>query len=175
MNCKTKNIDNINNKDILVNNCDWFLNFFLLILLYYLFKKNNKLGLITSLIILVIYTNYKVEPFTETLNYNIDQKLEHIDIKKINYNIIIDPLKLLELEKKVYDITKLALKDKKLKKLIDKKTIEIYREIKNNDELKMYLKFMNLINNNCLPIFINECEEVLLSNKIKIILVTLPK
>ena len=53
--------------------------------------------------------------------------------------------------------------------------IEIYGEIENNNELKMYLKFMNLINENAMPSFINECDEVLLNNKIKIILVTLPK
>ena len=102
---------------------------------------------------------------------SIDQLIDSINVNKLNYNTIYIPL---DIDERVYQITKLALKDNKLRKIIDNKIIEIYGEIKNNDKLNIYLKFMNLINDNGLPSFINECDEVLLSNKIKIILVTLP-
>jgi hypothetical protein len=113
--------------------------------------------------------------FYETNNLHIEQLIDVIDINKLNYNTIYDPLTIFKLDKRVFYITKLALKNKKIRKIIDKKIIEIYGEIKNNNELKMYLKFMNLINDDGMLSFINECDEVLLSNKIKIILVTLPK
>ena len=47
----------------------------------------------------------------------------------------------------------------------------IYNKIQNNNELKTYLKFINLINENGMPIFINEAESVVLANEVKIILI----
>jgi len=152
----------------ILNNCEWILQLFLFILVFYLFKKNIQLGLIVCLII-IIYYNYNCEAFTK--NLSIDQLIDSINVNKLNYNTIYIPL---DIDERVYQITKLALKDNKLRKIIDNKIIEIYGEIKNNEKLNIYLKFMNLINDNGLPSFINECDEVLLSNKIKIILVTLP-
>jgi hypothetical protein len=152
----------------ILNNCEWILQLFLFILVFYLFKKNIQLGLIVCLIIITYY-NYNCEAFTK--NLSIDQLIDSINVNKLNYNTIYIPL---DIDERVYQITKLALKDNKLRKIIDNKIIEIYGEIKNNEKLNIYLKFMNLINDNGLPSFINECDEVLLSNKIKIILVTLP-
>lgn len=145
---------------------------FLLIILFYLFKKNIQLGLIASLIILLIYYKYDFESFAETKNLPIDKMIDSIDITKLNYSRIYVPL---DVDERAHQITKAALKDKKLRKIIENKIIGIYGEIKNNYELKMYLKFMNLINEDGMPSFINECDEVLLNNKVKIILVTLPK
>lgn len=113
--------------------------------------------------------------FYETNNLHIKHLISIIDVTKLNYNTIYDPLQIFIFDKRVFYITKLALKNKKIRKIIDEKMIEINGEIKNNNELKMYLKFMNLINGNGMLSFINESDEVLLSNKIKIILITLPK
>jgi hypothetical protein len=153
----------------IINNCGWI---FSIILLFYLFKKNIKLGLIASLIILFINFKYNFESFEDTQNLPIDKLIDSIDVNKLNFETIYIPV---DIDKKTYDITKKALKDKKLKKIIENKMIEIYNQIKNNGKLKMYLKFMNLINEDDMPSFINEWEETLLYNKIKIILITLPK
>lgn len=166
------------NKYSIINNCDrihQLFKLFLLIILFYLFKKNIQLGLVASLIVILIYYKYDFELFTETKNLPIDKMIESINVNKLNYNSLYDPFDIFELDKKALHITKAALKDKKLKKIIENKMIGIYGEIKNNDELKMYLKFMNLIREDGIPSFIDECEEVLLNNKIKIILTTLPK
>jgi hypothetical protein len=163
------------NKYSIINNCGWIPQLFLLIILFYLFKKNIQLGLVASLIIILIYYKYDFELFTETKNLPIDKMIDSIDVNKLNYNTFDSHFDIIELDRKAVHITKAALKDKKLKKIIENKMIEIYGEIKNNDELKMYLKFMNLIREDSMPSFINECEEVLLNNKIKIILMTLPK
>ena len=72
-------------------------------------------------------------------------------------------------------ITKKALINPELRQIIDAKDVEIYGEIKNNPNLKNYLLFNNLINAESMPIFINEADEVLLTNKIKIILITMKK
>lgn len=149
----------------IINKYDWIsqlFKLFLLIILFYLFKKNIQSGLIVTIVSLLIYYNYDFESFTETTNLP-------IDVSKLNYNKIYIPIDIYE---KTHRITKLALKDKKLRKIIENKMVKIYGEIQNNNKLKRYLKFMNLINENGMPIFINEDDEVSLNNKIKIILIT---
>ena len=106
-------------------------------------------------------------------NFYIKQLNKDFNIDKINYNLIYDPLKMFKLNENVFHITKLALQNTNLRKYIDYKIIKIYEQIRINSKLKKYLKFLNLINNDGIPIFINESDEVLLSNKIKIILITL--
>jgi hypothetical protein len=161
------------NKNI-INDCSWIsqlFKLFLLIILFYLFKRNIQLGLISSLIVLLIYYKYDTENFTGINDLPVDQMIESIDTNKLTYNKFYLPL---DIDERVNKITKMALKDKKLKKIINSKMIDIYEKIQNNQDLKMYLKFVNLINNEGLPSFINESEEIVLSNQIKIILVTLP-
>lgn len=162
------------NKYNIINNCGLIHQLFLIIILLYLFKKNIQLGLIASLIILFIYYNYDFELFTETKKLSIDKLIDSIDIDKLEYNTFYDSNDIFKLDKISLYITKLALKDNKLRKIIENKMIGIYEKIKNKQELKIYLKFMNLIREDGIPSFINECDEILLNNKIKIIISTLP-
>jgi len=159
----------------IINNCILIQQLFLLIILFYLFKKNIQLGLIASLIILLIYYNYDFELFAETKNLSLDKLIDSIDVNKLEYNTLYGPNGIFELDKKSLYITKIALNNNKLRKIIENKMIGIYEKIKNKEELKIYLKFMNLIREDGLPSFINECDEILLNNKIKIIIATMPK
>jgi hypothetical protein len=132
-----------------------------------------KIFLIITLVLIIIFLiiyNYDLESFTDINKEPIDKVLNSINIKKLNYsksfsqNIFND---------KAYQLTKKALKDNELKKIIESKMIEIYGEIINNESLKQYLKFINLINEEGKPIFMNESEEVLLLNKVKILLIVM--
>ncbi len=60
-----------------------------------------------------------------------------------------------------------------IKKYINETMITIYNEIKTNDRFRNFLLFNNLINSEGMPLFINESEEVLLFNQVKIILIFL--
>ena len=73
---------------------------------------------------------------------------------------------------KIFNQTK---NNQELLEKIKLRLIDIYGEIQSNEEMKKFLKFNNLINDEGLPIFINESPEVLLLNEIKILLITLPK
>lgn len=144
---------------------------FPIIFLFYLFRNNKLiiLGLILGLIVLLIRNNLElfgniqtVEP--EQIIKQLNSKDIIRDITKLNYDH-------LKIDNQAWAVTKIALKDKNLRNLIEKKSLWVYEKIGSNDELKTYLKFMNLIRDDGMPIFINESEEVLLNNKIKILLV----
>jgi hypothetical protein len=68
-----------------------------------------------------------------------------------------------------------AKSDKLLVKKINDNMIDIFTEIQNNENIKDYLKSINLINNDGYPIFINENKDILLFNMIKIQLILLKK
>jgi hypothetical protein len=144
---------------------------FSLIIPFIIFKNNTKIAfLFSSLFVLVYICNF--ESFDDIKSIPVDKVINSLDIKKLNYNIIHSPIIIDEL---TFKLTKKAIREKDFRKIIENKIIQIFREIKNNNNLKIYLKFMNLINQYGLPSFINECDEVLLSNQIKIILVTMSK
>jgi hypothetical protein len=92
------------------------------------------------------------------------------DEKKISQIIYI--IKIYEMTHKIFNQTK---NNQELLEKIKLRLIDIYGEIQSNEEMKKFLKFNNLINDEGLPIFINESPEVLLLNEIKILLITLPK
>lgn len=125
------------------------------------------------IIILVFFGKYEsFEEIKIAPTNDIIKLIESIDVNKLEHSRIYTPLNIDSLTNK---LTKKALEDNNLRKVIEQKSINIYGEIISNDKLKNYLKFMNLINQEGLPSFINESESELLSNQIKIILTTMPK
>ena len=104
--------------------------------------------------------------------YYTNSKNEPEKFNEIRYNYRYDNIKIDEMTGK---LLKQAKNDPEIKKKIKSKLIDVYGEIKNNQELRDYLKFNNLINDDNLPIFINESDDLELANEIKIYLITLPK
>ncbi len=102
----------------------------------------------------------------------ISKIIKSININNLRYGYKYDIIKVNELTFKIHQLVK---EDPKLLELIESTTIKIYGEINSNDKLKHFLEFNNLINSKGLPIFINENKENLLSNQIKILLVTMPE
>ena len=116
------------------------------------------------LIILIIYFikcsyNTNNEKYTEILE------------NKHHYNYNINDTMLCEL---AFAILNKAKKDKILLDKIEKKIIMIYNDMKTNNQLKYYLKFMNLVNDDGFIFFENNITDVYLTAKIKVILVLLP-
>ena len=130
--------------------------------------ESNKIFLLIISLVLVIllFQNCNTKLFTDTNNKSINEIFNELNVKQLTYQII-SPI---NINNKVNLITKNALQDNKLRQIIEIKIIELYNEIINNNELKQYLKLKNLINEEGKLIFANESEEVLLSNKIKILL-----
>jgi hypothetical protein len=69
-------------------------------------------------------------------------------------------------------IVKKSKSNPQIKSIINSKFINWYQHILTNPELKFYLKFNNLIDDNGMLLFINESDDVVLENQIKIILLT---
>jgi len=130
--------------------------------------ESNKIFLliISLVLIIILFQNCNTKLFTDTNNKSINEIFNELNVKQLTYQII-SPI---NINNKVNLITKNALQDNKLRQIIEIKIIELYNEIINNNELKQYLKLKNLINEEGKLIFANESEEVLLSNKIKILL-----
>ena len=128
---------------------------------------NNILLLLLVVVIFLLRLKTK-DTFTNSKTLDIldlDKSVEAFDIlPNYNYSII-------KIDEAVGQIVKKALVDNNLKKIIKEKMVLIYNKIQNNNELKTYLKFINLINENGTPIFINEAESVVLANEVKIILI----
>jgi hypothetical protein len=122
--------------------------------------------IISLVLVILLFQNCNLELFTSTTKKSINEIFNDLNVKKLTYSKLLPK----NINSKVGLITKQALQDKKLRKIIEMKIIELYGEIIKNDELKQYLKFMNLINEEGKPIFLYESEEVLLANKIKILL-----
>ena len=120
---------------------------------------NNKFNLLILLFLMIIY--YICSSKEKFTHHN---KLEY---NKIKYNV-------LDIDEKTGEILKKSINNPIMKRTIKKKMVSIYQEILQNEKLKEFLLFNNLINKQGLPAFINECEEVVLSNEIKIILLTSP-
>jgi len=80
-----------------------------------------------------------------------------------------------DISEKAFKILQQTKTNKKLLTQIENIILEIYTDMKTNDELLMYLKFMNLVNGDGFIFFSNENPDVYLFNKIKIILILFPK
>ncbi len=142
------------------------------------FNNIIKIFLFGSIIFYVIFSQNKVEKFTGKLLNSFDSlknKSELMQSQNPNnfqmdhtYNII----KTDEIANKLVYLCKY---NTQLKHAIKFQFVNIYKQIKQNDRLKTYLKFLNLVDDAGVPIFINESDDVALFNQIKILLVTLPK
>jgi hypothetical protein len=154
------------------------------------FIKNNlfKIFLFGTIVILLIDTRHKfifilmcviglilyldqpqIEKFNKVLNEN---QIDKNNITNLSYGHKYNIVKIDEITNKLVYLCKYY---EQINKAVKTKILDIYKEIRQNDELKNYLKFINLVDNDGIPLFINESPEVLLFNQIKILLVTLPK
>jgi hypothetical protein len=157
---------------------------FLLISLFLVFKTNKMFGIIVSVFSILYFCSCNSENFgesnananananTNNINITVDKAIENVNPDKLKYGHNIDIIRFNEL---CYQIVKKAKKDRNLFTTIKQKAIKIYGEINKNEKLAEYLKFNNLINNENLPVFITEAEDVYLANEVKIILITMNK
>lgn len=145
-------------------------NFLAVIVLFHILKKNIMIGILSIIVFIIIFHNTKIENLDNEQTTETIKILNSVNILNLNFERFPNHL---DIDEHSHKITKLALKDDTLRKMIDEKILQIYGIIITNDKLKMYLKMLNLIDESGLPIFLNEADEILLNNKIKIILVTL--
>ena len=135
----------------------------------------NNVFFLLLLVVIILFLKFKSKDnFT---NSNTEDSLDFIEsIEAFGvppcFNYSIYNYSIIKMDEAVGDIVKKALKDNNLKAKIKNKMVLIYDKIQTNDELKTYLKFINLINEDGLPIFINKSESVVLANEVKIILIT---
>ena len=120
--------------------------------------------IIFIILILYIFLQDKTESFIYP-SINLDIKINKYKVRK--YNI-------LEVDNKTFKIWKSIKNDEKQIKNLNNRLLEIYKEIKLNEDFKNSLLFLNLINKEGFPIFIKENKDVLLQNQIKIFLISIP-
>lgn len=149
----------------------------IVLLFYVLYVYRSKFDLFMVVYILlcliVLFTNNK-ENFEACMNdKKIIELINNINTNKLYYNYDYDLNKINETS---WDIFLLANKNFDLKNAIKNKMVEIFRIIKLNKDLRNYLIFNNLINNEGYPLYINFSKEgygdMLLLNEIKILLIT---
>lgn len=159
--------DNFNN--LIKNNL--FKIFLFGIIVMFLIDTRHKFVFI--LIFVFGYIIFKEQNQTENFSESsIENKIADINPINLNYGHKYDIIKIDEITNKLVYLCKYY---EQINKAVKIKLVDIYKEIKQNDELKNYLKFINLIDDNGVPLFINESPDVSLFNQIKILLVTLPK
>ena len=125
------------------------------------------------LMLIIGYILYYDENMLENFNeISIENKIKKINSSNLNYGHKYDIIKIDEVSNKLVFLCKYY---EQIKKAIKTKLVDVYSQIQQNDELKNYLKLMNLIDDSGMPLFINESDDVSLFNEIKILLVTLPK
>lgn len=141
-----------------------------------LYKQGINKYEIIFIILLVLYylKNVSTEKFEVCLyNNELIKLINNIDVNNLYYNYDYDTVYINEIS---WDIFLLANKFDNLKEAINNKMIEIFRIIKVNKDLRNYLIFNNLINNEGYPLYIDFSKEgygnVLLLNEIKILLIT---
>jgi hypothetical protein len=120
--------------------------------------------IIFIILILYIFLQDKTESFIYP-SINLDIKINKYKVRK--YNI-------LEVDNKTFKIWKSIKNDETQIQNLNNRLLEIYKEIKLNEDFKNNLLFLNLINKEGFPIFIKENKDVLLQNQIKIFLVSIP-
>ena len=158
--------DNFNN---LIKNNLFKIFLFGVIVILLIDKRHKFIFLLILIFGFITYKENNIERFSEN---TIENQINQINTVKLNYGHKYDIIKIDELSNKLVYLCKYY---EQLNKTVKTKLVDIYKEIQQNDELKNYLKFINLIDNNGIPLFINESPDVSLFNQIKIILVTLPK
>ena len=120
--------------------------------------------IIFIILILYIFLQDKTESFIYP-SINLDIKINKYKVRK--YNI-------LEVDNKTFKICESIKNDEKQIQNLNNRLLEIYKEIKLNEDFKNSLLFLNLINKEGFPIFIKENKDVLLQNQIKIFLISIP-
>ena len=158
--------DNFNN---LIKNNLFKIFLFGVIVILLIDKRHKFIFLLILIFGFITYNENNIERFSEN---TIENQINKIDTVKLNYGHKYDIIKIDELSNKLVYLCKYY---EQLNKTVKTKLVDIYKEIQQNNELKNYLKFINLIDNNGIPLFINESPDVSLFNQIKILLVTLPK
>jgi hypothetical protein len=126
------------------------------------------------LVVLIFSLIWKNNEFFTDDKLIIEKIIKNSDIKKLKWNYLRDG-SIIEINDITGKLYKMTNQNNNLEKIIKSKLVEIYGEIKINTELKNFLLFNNLINNENLPVFINESESVILQNEIKILLLTMEK
>ena len=116
------------------------------------------------IVIIAICFKYK-EIFTKNKNITEIILSSNKPNLKFNYN----PVEIDEMTHKIFNESK---NDPELVQKIKSRMVNVYSEINNDEKIKKFLKFNNLINDDGFPIFINESDDVLLKNEIKILLLT---
>ena len=106
------------------------------------------------------------EQFTESMNLDINNKI--IDYMKYDYMTY----DIIKVDEDARILVNKAKTDPKVNNNINNKMVEFYGEIQNNTKLQDTLKFLNLINDNNMPLFINENPDNLMFNQVKILLIT---
>jgi len=90
-----------------------------------------------------------------------------------NNNIIDYPkYDIIKVDDDARTLVRRAKADSKVRDNINNKMVEFYGELQNNTKLQDTLKFLNLINDNNMPLFINEHPDNHMFNQIKILLIT---
>jgi len=159
--------DNFNN---LIKNNLFKIFLFGAIVIFMIDTRHKFVFLLIFIIGFVLFKeNNQIENFSES---TIKSKIDNINPIDLSYGHKYDIIKIDEITNKLVYLCKYY---EQINKAVKTKLIDIYKEIKQNDELKNYLKFINLVDDNGVPLFINESPDVSLFNQIKILLVTLPK
>jgi hypothetical protein len=160
--------DNFNN---LIKNNLFKIFLFGVIIMLLIDTRHKFIFLLFFIIGFIVYKEQNnLEKFSESLiEKKNNNKTEPI---KLNYGHKYDIIKIDEITNKLVYLCKYY---EQINKTVKTKLVDIYKEIRQNDELKKYLKFINLVDNNGDPLFINESPDVSLFNQIKILLVTLPQ
>lgn len=156
---------------------------FLLLITFVLRQKINKnvLFLINTFIILILYLNYKTKEIqflfillTIIVYYNnivfiIDENILNINNNnKSQEKFKYDKIQVDDASKNMLSFAK---NNEDYKKMIQMKMVDVYGLINSNKEIKNFLIFNNLIDNNGMPLYSHVNEESKLLNEIKILLV----
>jgi len=135
------------------------------------------------LIIFILFLLYHVTGEPRINQYFTNTK----DVVDININTIFDPNIIIPyhydymrnydipINTLSYKIAKMAMYDKNLLNRIEQKILQISGDIRTNKDLKFYLKFKNIINDDNMLFFVDEDPMEFLKLKIKLILILLPK
>jgi hypothetical protein len=104
---------------------------------------------------------------------NVDERFTEPANLPNNNNIIDYPkYDIIKVDDRARELVKKARDDSKMRDNINNKMVDFYRELQDNKKLQDTLKFLNLINDNNLPVFISEHPDNLMFNQIKILLIT---
>ena len=152
MNSEYKNIS---------NSSGYIIKIFLLILSLFIYQNNRILGFGLAIFVLLIFCcDLEIED-----EYTKD--IIKIKNRELKYDHTLETLKIEGLLDNFYN---LAVSNSKFRDNIEQKILEVYSDMKTNEQLKQYLQFNNLVDGEGKLVFKNETFENILKNKIKIIL-----